>query len=197
VSCFESTGDLDGLAQSSYERARVEPSFAPVSDLQHAATIAQASGNIEQQILAAARLSEELLETRDDDGAYESFAKAMQLADRNGLPFYSARLLNNRAAYFFDKGDFLQSDNFNTPAYILSRAANMPWTFARCFIRGSKLALRMHFPGQVLAGLRTAEEQLRQFPNVALSAELAQLAEQARHTPARPEDSIAHPAPVE
>jgi hypothetical protein len=158
--------------------------------------IAQASGNLEQQIVTAALLSEELLETGDDDAAYDSFAKAMQLADRNGLPFYSARLLSDRAAYFFDKGDFVQSDNFNLPAGTLAQSANMPWTYARCAIRDAKLSLRMHFPGVALGGAADAEERLRQFPNAALSAELAQLAEQARHTPARPEDSIFHPAPA-
>jgi len=137
---------------------------------------------------AAALQSRELLETGDDEAAYESFAKAMQLADRNGLPFYSARLLSDRAAFFFDKGDFLQSNNFDALAETLAQSANMPWTRVRCRIRQGRLNLRMHLPGAAQSVVANAEEQLREFPNAALSAELAQLAEEARHTPARPED---------
>ncbi len=138
----------------------------------------------------------ELAQKHHDEAAYESFTKALQLADSNGLPFFSARLLNDRAAYFFSKGDFLQSDNFNLPASTLARPAKMPWTFARCAIRGAKLQLISHFPNRALNLVASAEEQLRQFPNAALSAELAQLAEQARHTPARPEDSAFRTAPA-
>lgn len=159
------------------------------SGAQAADRIAQGSGNIEQQILIAALLSEELLESGDDEASYERFSKAMQLADGNGLPFFSARLLSDRAAYFFAKGDFLQSQNVNGAASALSHPAHMPWTYARSAIRSAKLELIMHFPNRVLNFVATAEEQLRQFPNAALSAELARLAEQARHTPARREDS--------
>jgi tetratricopeptide (TPR) repeat protein len=194
-SCFESGGDLDGLAQSWYESGRMDWE-ARFSRTQTAATIAQASGNIEQQILMAALLGEELLESGDDEASYESFAKAMQLADRGGLPFFSARLLSDRAAYFFAKGDFLQSQNFNVIALALSQPAHMPWTYARCATRTAKLLLIMHFPSLALNSIADAEEQLRQFPNAALYAELAQLTEQAKHTPARPEDSAFRTAPT-
>ena len=194
-SCFESSGDLDGLAQSWYEFGRVDWEFR-FSQTQASDKIAQASGNIEQQILTGALMSEELLENGDDEAAYESFAKAMQLADGNGLLFFSARLLSDRAAYFFAKGDFLQSQNFNLPALTLAGPAHMPWTYTRCAIRNAKLQLISHFPNLALNQVAGAEEQLRQFPNAALSAELAQLAEQARHTPARPEDSAFRTAPA-
>jgi hypothetical protein len=195
LTCFESSGDLDGLAQSWYEHARVDWAIRFLG-AQAADKIAQASGNIEQQILIAALLSEELLESGDDEASYESFAKAMQLADSNGLPFFSARLLSDRAAYFFAKGDFLQSQNFDRPVLALARPATMPWTYARSAIRSAKLQINMHFPNMALNSVAHAEGPLRQFPNAALSAELAQLAEQARYTPARPEDSAFSMAPA-
>jgi tetratricopeptide (TPR) repeat protein len=155
VSCFESGGDLDGLAQSWCESGRVD---WPSLRIQPADKIAQASGNVEQQILTAALTSEELLENGDDEASYESFAKAMQLADSHGLPFFSVRLLSDRAAYFFAKGDFLQAENFNFPAWTLARSANMPWTYARCAIRRAKLQLISHFPNRALNFVASAEE---------------------------------------
>ncbi len=66
ASCFESGGDLDGLAQSWYESGREDWAFWLI---QAADKIAEASGNIEQQIRIGALLSEELLERGDSAGA--------------------------------------------------------------------------------------------------------------------------------
>ena len=191
--CFEAAGDLDGVAQISYEIARwgkgSEVTSALLDRVRHADAIARTSGNIEHQILAEALLSELLLETGDDEAAYTSFTQAIKLADRNGLRFFSARLLNERAAYFFDKGDFLQSEHFTSLAMTISRSANMPWTFTQCAIRRAKVYIRMNIPGEALRWLASCQEQLRQFPNAALSAELSQLTEKAKHTPARPEEA--------
>jgi len=200
TNCFESAGDLDGIAQSWYEGSRAEYAMGSrernhLDWLRKAASIAQAGGNIEQQIVTAAYLSEFLLDTGDDDAAYNSFARAMQLADRNELSSFSVRLLNDRAAYFFDKGDFLQSGNFGEPAKTLARSANMPWTYTRCQIRSARLLVRMHLPDVALNALAMAREQLRQFPSAALAAELSQVAEQARHTLSRPETK-AYPIPA-
>ncbi len=152
-----------------------------------AAAIARTTGNIEQQILAVALLGELLQETGDEEAGYDSFTQAMQLAERNGLRFLSARLLNDRAGYFFDKGDFLQFDHFSSLAFGLSRWANMPWTFTRCSLRRAAVFIRMNTPDQALRLLSSCQEQLRQFPNAALSAEVSQMIEQAKHTPSRPE----------
>src|SRR5437764_610085 len=102
VTCFEAAGDLDGVAQSWYDYARSEygkgdHSGAYVEMAQRAASIAQSTGNIEQEILSAALLGNMMLEFGDDDAAYTAFSRGMQIADRNGLGFFSAQLLNARA----------------------------------------------------------------------------------------------------
>jgi|GEM_PF-2730367 len=154
---------------------------------EHAMSIAQSSGNIEQQIAIAAALASYMQGAGDEEAAYASFSHAMQIADRHDLKFLSARLLSDRAQYFFDKEEFLQSEGFNEPAGMVSESAGMPWTYTRCVIRGAKLFLRMELPDKALTVLDSAREQLQQFPNDKLAAELARLAEVARHSRSRPE----------
>jgi hypothetical protein len=187
--CFESAGDLDGAAQSWFEFARFHDDHSHEM-AQRAASIARATGNIEQQILIAGLNSRLLLELGDDDGSYNSFATAMQLADQIGAPFLSALLLDDRAAYFFEHRDFVQSDNYDIPASTLARSTNMPWTFARCSIREASGCIRMRIVTQALRSLDNATDLLRQYPNAALSAEIERLRAEARQTPARPEDII-------
>ena len=128
-----------------------------------------------------------LLEAGDGEDSYNHFAQAMQLAERHGLRFLSGRLLSDRASYFFDKEDFLQFDHFATPAVAMSNIENMPRTFARLCIAHAKLYIRMHLPALALRECAGANEQLLQFPNAALSAEIAKLTEEAKRTPGRPE----------
>ena len=63
----------------------------------------------------------------------------------------------------------------------------MPRTFARLRIAHAKLYIRMHLPALALRECAGANEQLLQFPNAALSAEIAKLTEEAKRTPGRPE----------
>jgi hypothetical protein len=123
----------------------------------------------------------------DEEAAYASFSHAMQIADRHDLKFLSARLLSDRAQYFFDKEEFLQSEGFNEPAWMVSQSAGMPWTFTRCLIRLATFFLRMELPDKTLQVLDSAREQLQQFPNDKLEAELARLADLARYSRSRPE----------
>src|SRR5450759_32424 len=189
ASCFEAAGDLDGVAQSWYESglAYKEPGGAAKNLFEHAMSIAQSSGNIEQQIAIAAALASYMQGAGDEEAAYASFSHAMQIADRHDLKFLSARLLSDRAQYFFDKEEFLQSEGFNEPASMVSESAGMPWTYTRCQIRQATLFLRMELPDKALPVLDSAREQLQQFPNDKLAAELARLAEVARHSRSRPE----------
>lgn len=189
ASCFEAAGDLDGVAQSWYEYglAAGDPSVGMKNLFEHALSIAQSSGNIEQQIAIAAALASYMQGTGDEEAAYASFSHAMQIADRHDLKFLSARLLSDRAQYFFDKEEFLQSEGFNEPAGMVSESAGMPWTYTRCVIRGAKLFLRMELPDKALIGLDRAREQLQQFPNDKLAAELVRLTDVARHSRSRRE----------
>jgi tetratricopeptide (TPR) repeat protein len=189
ASCFEAAGDLDGVAQSWYESglAYKEPGGAAKNLFEPAMSIAQSSGNIELQIAIAAALASYMQGAGDEEAAYASFSHAMQIADRHDLKFLSARLLSDRAQYFFDKEEFLQSEGFNEPASMVSQSAAMPWTYARCQIRQAALFLRMELPDKALLVLDSAREQLQQFPNDKLAAELARLAEVARHSRSRPE----------
>src|ERR1035437_10193642 len=189
ASCFEAAGDLDGVAQSWYEYglAAGDPSVGMKNLFEPAMSIAQSSGNIEQQIAIAAALASYMQGAGDEEAAYASFSQAMQIADRHDLKFLSARLLSDRVQYFFDKEEFLQSEGFNEPASMVSQSAAMPWTYARCQIRQAALFLRMELPDKALLGLGRAREQLQQFPNDKLAAELARLAEVARHSRSRPE----------
>lgn len=188
ASCFETAGDLDGVAQSWYEYGLATESGAGMRNLfERALSIAQSSGNIEQQITIAAALASYMQDAGDEEAAYASFSHAMQIADRHDLKFLSARLLSDRAQYFFDKEEFLQSEGFNGPARMVSESAGMPWTFTRCQIRGAKLFLRMELPDKALPVLDSAREQLQQFPNDKLAAELARLTDVARHSRSRPE----------
>jgi tetratricopeptide (TPR) repeat protein len=188
ASCFETAGDLDGVAQSWYEYGLAsEPGAGMKYLLERAMSIAQSSGNIEQQIAIAAALAAYMQDAGDEEAAYASFSHAMQIADRHDLKFLSARLLSDRAQYFFDKEEFLQSEGFNEPASMVSQSAAMPWTYARCQIRQAALFLRMELPDKALLVLDSAREQLQQFPNDKLAAELARLAEVARHSRSRPE----------
>jgi tetratricopeptide (TPR) repeat protein len=189
ASCFEAAGDLDGVAQSWYEYglAAGDPSVGMKNLFEHALSIAQSSGNIEQQIAIAAALASYMQGVGDEEAAYASFSHAMQIADRHDLKFLSARLLSDRAQYFFDKEEFLQSEGFNEAAGVVSESAGMPWTYTRCVIRGAKLFLRMELPDKALIGLDRAREQLQQFPNDKLAAELVRLTDVARHSRSRPE----------
>jgi tetratricopeptide (TPR) repeat protein len=186
--CVEEAGDLDGLAQSDYEGAPGSgASEADLAQLRRALSTAQSTGNIEQQILAGALLSRTLLEIGDDEDAYNAFSRSMQIADQNGLKFMTARLLNERAQYYFDKGDFLQAGNFGDLAVIVSRSAGMSRTFAACLIRNARLVLRMGLPGLARESLAQAREPLRQFPNAALAAQITELENLAKQTRGRPE----------
>jgi tetratricopeptide (TPR) repeat protein len=186
--CFEAAGDLDGVAQVLYEHMRSIPgSREYVENVRNALSIAQSTGNIEQEILAGALLSRMMLQMGEDEDAYAAFSRSMQIADRNGLKFMTARLLNERAQYYFDKGDFLQGDNAGTLALAVSGSAGMPWTAINCFLRTDKLRLREGLSTQVLENLADLREQLRQFPNAALSAQITEMENLAKQAPARPE----------
>jgi serine/threonine protein kinase len=186
--CFEAAGDLDGVAQNLYERERPgRPERATLESVRQALTIAQSTGNVEQEILFGALLSRYMLEIGEEDEAYAAFSRSMQIADRNGLKFMTARLLNERAEYHFDKGDFLQADNVGGLALSVSRFAGMPWTNVNCEIRGVKANLRMGLLISAGNGLASAREQLRQFPNAALSAQITDLENLAKRTRERPE----------
>ena len=189
ASCFEAAGDLDGVAQSWYEYglAAGDPSVGMKNLFEHALSIAQSSGNIKQQIATAAALASYMQRVGDEEAAYASFSHAMQIADRHDLKFLSARLLSDRAQYFFDKEEFLQSEGFNEAAGVVSESAGMPWTYTRCVIRDAKLFLRMELPDKALIGLDRAREQLQQFPNDKLAAELVRLTDVARHSRSRRE----------
>jgi hypothetical protein len=63
----------------------------------------------------------------------------------------------------------------------------MPWTYTRSLIRQATLLLRMELPDKALLVLDSAREQLQQFPNDKLAAELARLTDLARHSRSRPE----------
>jgi hypothetical protein len=142
---------------------------------------------VEEEIMAGALLSRLLLEIGEDDDAYTAFSRSMQLADRNGLKFMTARLLNERAQYYYDQGDFMHAENANGSAAVMSRSAGMPWTTANCVIRGARLLLRMGLPIKARENLTSVREQLRQFPNAALSAQITELEDLAKHTRGRPE----------
>lgn len=189
-SCFEAAGDLDGIAQGLYENEGhdiADVVQADVQTVQRALSIAQTTGNVEQEILAGVLLSTMMLRIGEDEDAYAAFSRSMQVADRNGLRFLTARLLNERAQYYFEQGDFLQSDNANGLASAVSHSAGMPWTAVRCSIRGVKLFLRMGLTAQARVSLADARERLCQFPNAALSAEIAELENLAKQTRTRPE----------
>ena len=69
----------------------------------------------------------------------------------------------------------------------MARSAGMPWTYVRCQIREVIFYLRMELPDKALLSLNAAREQLQQFPNDALTAELARLTGLAQHSRSRPE----------
>jgi tetratricopeptide (TPR) repeat protein len=185
--CFEAAGDLDGVAQALYEHLRQLGPLEDVESVRNVLSIAQSTGNVEQEILAGALLSRMMLQMGEDEDAYAAFSRSMQIADRNGLKFMTARLLNEHAQYYFDKGDFLQSDNAGRLALAVSSSAGMPWTAIKCVLRTDKLYLRAGLTAQVLEGLADSRAQLRQFPNAALSAQITEMENLAKQTRARPE----------
>ena len=189
ASCFEAAGDLDGIAQSWYEHGlrELEGGEARKNLLERAISTAQISNNVELQISIAAALAEHMQESGDEDAAYASFSQGMHVAELHDLKFLSARLLNERAQYFFEKGEFLRAEAFNEPALMMSRSAGMPLTFTRCGIRFALLFLRMDLPDRASNVLDQARQQLLQFPNEKLAAELARLTDMARHSRSRPE----------
>jgi hypothetical protein len=69
----------------------------------------------------------------------------------------------------------------------MSRSAGMPWTIVNCNIRVARLKLRMGLLIGVRHQLAWAREQLRQFPNAALSAQITELANLTERTRGRPE----------
>ncbi len=152
ASCFEAAGDLDGVAQSwyTYGLADNDGSEQTKRLLDRALSIAQNSGNVEQQIIIGAMVAESLQETGDEEAAYASFSHAMQIADRHDLTFLSARLLSDRARYFDDKGEFLQAQGFSETAMTVSHSAGMPWTFTRGLVRLATAFLRMELPDRAL-----------------------------------------------
>ena len=89
--------------------------------------------------------------------------------------------------YYFDKGDFMQASNFMALANPVSRSAEMPAATAKTAIMGAKLDLRMGLLTQARQLLAGARGQISQFPNAALSAQITELEELAKHTRARPE----------
>jgi tetratricopeptide (TPR) repeat protein len=187
--CFETAGDLDGVAQQHYEYglAWIDRGASGLEFARGALSIAQSTGNVEQEILAGALLSRILLDVGEDEDAYAAFSRSMQLADQNGLNFMTARLLDERARYYADKGDFLQANSMASLAFSVARYAEMPWTRVRCNILGVKLSLRMGLVKGARDGIAEARGQLRQFPNASLSAQLTELEDLAKHTRARPE----------
>jgi tetratricopeptide (TPR) repeat protein len=189
ASCFEAAGDLDGVAQSRYEHGvrEIEGGEVRKNLLERAMSTAQVSANIEQQVTIAAALAEHMQEAGDEEASYAKFSQGMHVADLHDLKFLSVRLLSDRAQYFFDRGEFLRAGAFNEPALFTSRSAGMPWTFTRCGIRFALLFLRMDLPDKALDSLDQARQQLQQFPNEKLSAELARLTDVARHSHSRPE----------
>ena len=188
--CFENAADLDGIAQSSYQYANAEygdQGHSLFTRIRHATDVAKSTGNIEQQIQIAALLSKLMLDTGDEEASYASFAEAMQLADAKGLNFYSARLLTERAEYFFQQGDFLHWGHYGALALSLSRSARMPLTITRCQIRAAKVSLRMNLPEQASRLLVEVHEQLKRYPDQTTASEVSKLTELIKHTPSRPE----------
>jgi len=187
--CFNESGDLDGVAQSTYIQTNLVSYFngGNVNAARRVLTIAQTTGNVEQQILAGALLSKILLQIGEGEDSYAAFSRSMQIADQNGLAFLTARLLNERAQYYFDVGDFLQADNAGALALSVGQAAGMPWIMVQCDLRRAASALRMGLSAATQDYLAAAGQKLRQFPNAALSGRVAELEEAAKHMRSRPE----------
>jgi hypothetical protein len=57
-------------------------------------------------------------------------------------------------------------------------------------VRNARIGLRMDLPDQALTSIALAQEQLRQFPNAALAAQLSDIVETARHSRSRPEGKV-------
>jgi hypothetical protein len=109
-----------------------------------------------------------------------------------GFAFSRLVLLDDRASYLFEKGDFVQSAHFNSLALSLSLSAKMPWTLVRGHIREAKSFIRMNLPIQALNYLGAAEDQLKPFPNAELSAEVVRWTAEAKRIPGRPEEDPNH-----
>jgi tetratricopeptide (TPR) repeat protein len=187
--CFNAAGDLDGLAQGLYVHMTLSSFFqrSDVNSIRRALLIAQSTGNVEQRILAGELLSKMLLQIGETEDSYAVFSRSMQIADQNGLDFLTARLLNDRAQYYFDAGNFLEADNAGALALPVSQAADMPWTLVECDLRRAAIALRMGLPNATRKYLAHAKEKLRLFPNAALAVRVTQLEESLKQIRSRPE----------
>jgi tetratricopeptide (TPR) repeat protein len=182
--CFSTAGDLDGSAQAIYitRLRRANEAEMDAQEVRMGLSIAQSTGNVEQEILAGALLSRIMLDVGLDDDAYAPFSRSIQLAEQRGLKFMIGRLLEERAQYYFDKGDYLRADFSNTLAASMTRSAGMPWSLAKCYFRSATLELRMGLVSHARGYLSLAKEQLRQFPNGVLRSQLTELEALASRT---------------
>ncbi len=87
--CFEAAGDLEAISQHLVESFGVwiggADSRAVEGALRRALSIAEHTGNLEQQILVGTVMSRLMLEIGDDESAYAFFSRSLQIADQNGL----------------------------------------------------------------------------------------------------------------
>ncbi len=196
--CFESAGDLDGTVQAQLAYGRTlfntgDRNQSITLSVSNALTIAQSTGNVEQEIAIGALLSEILLETGDDDTAYGLFSRSMQLAERHGLTFLRAQLLLRRAEYHLAKGDYLQFSSFNQLGISIARSGGMARSVAAADLRAAGVFLRMQLPIQASNLLNDADVQLRDFPDRALQVQLSELRSRLNTPAGRPEESIYAP----
>ncbi len=105
-----------------------------------------------------------------------------------GSEFVSARILQDRAQYFFDRFDFLQADAVNSLSRSTpSRAADAPQHLVKFDILNTRLQLRMGLLRQVQESIGRARSRILEFPNDKLAAQLTELENLAKQTPGRPE----------
>lgn len=196
--CFESAGDVDGTVQAQFAYARtLHDTGARNQSITHsvrnALAIAQSTGNVEQEIEIGSLLSEMMLEIGDDEVAYSLFSRSMQLAERHGLTFLTARLLLRRAEFHFTKGDYLQFSSFNQLGISTARSAGAAHSVAAGNLRGASVLLRMQLPIQASNLLNEADAHLRAFPDRALGHQLSELRSRVNRPAGRPEESIYAP----
>ena len=196
--CFESAGDLDGAVQAQLAYGRTlfnngDRNQSNTHSMRNALTIAQSTGNVEQQIAIGALLSEIMLDTGDDDTAYGFFSRSMQLADRHGLTFLRAQLLLRRAEYHLAQDDYLQFSSFNQLGISIARSGGMARSIAAADLRAAGVFLRMQLPVQASNLLKDAELQLDAFPDRALRVRISELRSRLNIPAGRPEESIYAP----
>jgi len=160
-SLYRSLSNLEGVAETVYQRAILENKLARRTDarvlLQQALDMARSIGSLQQQIVILLQLSDVAQRMNEHEQAEQYATQALELARVNGLENLTTRGLIDLGNAYFVRGEFEEAQKHFIQSLEYARRYRSGRNEARALLSLGSLQLQR---GQTADGLRNIEQAL-------------------------------------